>query len=137
MLFAARLASKARIAREWDQQLVLADRYHSWFVVLTHYIRGLPSDLVEWITCWAVREHWPAGIVALDTTYETYVRRRPANDRSHVAREGRQFFEQSRAAFSAHLTAQRLPVQHIDTTELTILDYMPTVCTFIEQLTGT
>mgnify|MGYP001068756603 CR=1 FL=1 len=136
-LFAARLASKARIAQEWNHHLVLADRYHSSFVVLAHHIRGLPADLVEQITCWAVRGHWPVGIVALDTTYEAYVRRRSVNDRSHVAREGRQFFERSRAAFSAHLAAQSLPVLHIDTTELTISDYMPAVCEFIEQLTKT
>lgn len=117
LLYASRLAYKARIARELDhaQNVILVDRYHSSLFVLAHHVRQLPRTIVTAIAQVATRNYWPHASIFLDINYEEHVRRGGDTHDTRATAEGHKHFELTRSGFRVEFEMENGPKLLLDT----------------------
>lgn len=121
LLYATRLAYKARLARSFDQDqknIVIVDRYYSSLLALSHYARGLPRQRVNELVNVAIRDYWPDAIIFLDISYADHVRRGGHLRTTRVG--GQEHFEQIRYGFLQEFKKETRPKLFLETASMTI-----------------
>lgn len=118
LLFASRLANKARMAQSCitdPKQVILADRYHTSLIVLAHYIRGLPKDKVLSLVDFSMRGVKPSGVIFLDINYSTYLQRGGDLHETRSAKEGECYFNKSRQGYIQEMRNETIPILFLET----------------------
>lgn len=139
LLYASRLAYKARLAFELDdgrRSVVLVDRYHYSLLVLSHHVRRLPRTHVAAVAEIAIRGHRPSASLFLDIDYEEHVRRGGPDRQTRATAEGREHFELTRGGFRAEFKAVHGPKLWLNTQSASIAHCVRTASDMVRGLLG-
>ncbi|TFF34577.1 dTMP kinase [Mucilaginibacter psychrotolerans] len=103
MLFAARLANKAKRVSEYgiNQPILLLDRFDVSLIVLGHHLRGLPLQEVSRIAQMAVGNVLPDAYIFLDVETDDFRRRFEKDHATHPIREGLAHHDRMKKGFDA------------------------------------
>jgi thymidylate kinase len=136
LLYATRLAHKARLARELDcqQRIVLVDRYHHSLIVLAHHVRRIPRKQVITVAQVATKNYWPHASIFLDIDYEEHIRRGGTARSTRATAEGRKHFESTRDGFRAEFAVEKEPKLWLNTQSLSLAHCVQRASNMIKDL---
>jgi thymidylate kinase len=134
LLFASRMAAKARVIRSLHQppsSVILIDRFDISFMVFGHHVRGFDREVVRNLSHLSSKGVLPSCVVFLDIDFSQYQLRGGMERRTRLAHEGRPHFERTRLGFKSEYDLEQRDKLWIDTAAVSATDTLQLGLSFV------